>query len=240
MAEKAHRGIPVAVAVATDGCAGWFSAAPRPDPDDIVEIRRREWHGALDALGVSRADRFELEFPDGELSEHEDELTNRLGELFRRVRPSQVFVTSSGDPHPDHRTLTQAARRAADQIAGAPRTTSGQASELRVLGSPPQLFTYRVYPGEGLWPDGRPSRVTVGTAVALVARSISSLTRRRPLLFRAAGSAATKAAAIDAYDSQRKLLAGELRSVWGTGVELYWPLEAGGSADAQVDGGLTG
>ena len=116
MAEKANRGIPIAVAVATDGRAGWFSPMPRPGPNDIAEIRHREWHRALDALGVPRADRFELGFPDGELSDHEDELTERIGDLFRSVRPSQVFVTSSGDPHPDHRTLARAAGRAASQI----------------------------------------------------------------------------------------------------------------------------
>ena len=68
MAEKTNRGIPVAVAVATDGRAGWHSPTPRPSPNDIAEIRHREWHRALDALGVPRADRFELEFPDGELA----------------------------------------------------------------------------------------------------------------------------------------------------------------------------
>jgi hypothetical protein len=55
------------------------------------------------------------------------------------------------------------------------------------------------------------------------------LTRRRPLLFRASEAAATKVAAIDAYDSQMRLLAGELRYVWDTGVELYWPMDDEGS-----------
>jgi LmbE family N-acetylglucosaminyl deacetylase len=231
MAEKAKRGIPVAVAVATDGRAGWFSATTRPDPDDIAEIRHREWHQALDALGVALADRFELAFPDGELSDHEDELTEKIGDLFRSVRPSQVFVTTSGDPHPDHRTLARAAGRAANQIDDSDSGGPSADSRLHSLGSRPQVFTYRVYPGEGLWPDGRPSRVTVGGIVALFARSILRLTTRRPLLFRAPAVAATKATAIDAYDSQSRLLAGELRYVWDGAVELYWPME--GDAFAQ-------
>jgi LmbE family N-acetylglucosaminyl deacetylase len=238
MAEKAHLGIPIAVAVATDGRGGWFSTMPRPGPDDIAEIRHREWHQALDALGVPRTDRFELEFRDGELSDHEDELTEKLGDLFRRVGPSQVFVTRSGDPHPDHRTLARAAGRAADRMSDSdsgPRETSlAPASTLHTSPSRPQVFTYRVYPGEGLWSEGRPSRLTVGAVLALTFRSISHLIMRRPLLFRAPATAATKVAAIDAYDSQRRLLAGELRYVWGAGVELYWPLEKDGSADASV------
>ena len=35
----------------------------------------------------------------------------------------------------------------------------------------------------------------------------------------------TKVAAIGAYDSQSRLLLGELRYVWDTSVELYWPMD---------------
>jgi LmbE family N-acetylglucosaminyl deacetylase len=236
LAEKANREIPIAVAVATDGRGGWYSAMPRPDPNHIAEIRRREWHRALDALGVAPADRFELEFPDGELIHHEDELTEKLCNLFRRVRPSQVFVTRSGDPHPDHQTLARAARRAAHQIydpgSGVPDTDLAEGSSLGTPKSRPRFFTYRVYPGEGLWPEGRPPRVTIGAVVALLGRSILRLTTQRPLLFRAPAIAAKKVAAIDAYDSQSRLLKGELRYVWGKDVELYWPMEVDGWADA--------
>ena len=104
-------------------------------------------------------------------------------------------------------------------------------SNVQVLGTRPQLFTYRVYPGEGLWPEGRPPRVTASIFASLLMRSIVSLIRQRPLLFRSPGIAATKAAAIRAYDSQSGLLGGELRYVWGKSVELYWPMKGDGSTD---------
>lgn len=213
MAEKANRGIPVAVAVATDGSEGWYAPTPRPAPHRIAEIRRREWHCALDLLAVPRADRFEFGFPDGQLTEHESELADRIGDLVRRVRPSQVFVTRSGDPHPDHRTLARAAGHAVAQIYNS------------CPGPRPQIYAYRVYPGEGLWPDGRPSSVTVGAAVAQFLRSVLGLAGRRALVLRAPGPRATKVAAIDTYDSQRRLLDGELRYVWGTNIELYWAID---------------
>jgi len=233
MAEKANRGIPVAVAVATDGRDGWYSPTPRPAPHDIAEIRRREWHRALDVLAVPKADRFELCFPDGELGDHESEVTERIGALLRSVRPSQVFVTRPGDPHHDHRVLARATRQAVAQIydsgLGVPHGGVADGSSLSPTGPRPQVFAYRVYPGEGLWPDGRQARVTVAQFV----RSVLRLVGRRSLLLRAPGSRATKVAAIDAYDSQRRLLGGELRYVWDAGVELYWPMDEHGSGDAR-------
>ena len=227
MAEKAKRGIPVAVVVATDGQAGWFSPTPRPAPNDIAGIRQGEWHRALDILAVDRADRFELGFPDGGLSDQEQELTDRIRELLRHVRPSQVFVTRSGDPHPDHRVLSLAVRRAVTQVYGpdsfVPDGRPASYSSPSSIGPRPQVFTYRVYPGEGLWPEGRPSRVGVGRAVLQVLRSVLRLPLQRPLLLRAPGAIPKKTTAIDAYDSQSALLRGELRYVWNTGVELYWP-----------------
>ena len=228
MAEKVNRGIPVAVVVATDGNAGWHSLAPRPSPSDIVNIRHNEWHRALDALGVLQDNRFEFEFPDGELDDHETELTERLCELFRRVRPSLIFSPRVGDPHIDHRTLARAVGRAVRQVYGSghggfSKPTTDR-SNPNGIGIPPQVFTYRVYPGEGVWPHGRPSRVGVRALASLLFGSISTLMRQRPLVFRAPRCAATKAAAIDAYDSQRRLLGGELRYVWGKDVELFWPM----------------
>ncbi len=181
IAEKANRGIPVAVAVATDGRDGWYSPKPRPAPDEIAAIRHREWHRALDILAVPPARRFEFGFPDGELSGHESEVADRIRDLFRSLRPSQVFVTSSGDPHPDHRTLERAVRHAMAQIddsaPGVPHSGAGHASSLSPVEPRPQAFIYRVYPGEGIWPDGRPPRVTVRAAIAQI-RPFDLRTRR--------------------------------------------------------------
>lgn len=225
MAEKVSRGMRVAVAVATDGRHGWHSPSPQPAPDRIAEIRRREWHRALDVLTVSRADRFELGLPDGELCDHESELATRIADLFRIVRPSQVFVTKSADPHSDHRALARAAFRAVAQVY--------ESSSLGPIGPPPEVFSYRVYPTEGLWSDGRPSGASTGTAIVRFVHSVLGVTARRALLFRAPASRPTKAAAIDAYDSQSNLLSGELRYVWGSGVELYWPVDGRSSEQAR-------
>jgi LmbE family N-acetylglucosaminyl deacetylase len=229
MAEKRNRGIPVAVAVATDGRAGWYAARPRPSPQEIAEIRHNEWHRALDVLGIPPADRFEFNLPDGGLSDHEDELARDIGGLLRRVRPSQIFVTGASDPHPDHRTLARTVGRVVHQVYGSgsdvPKGETADGSPDRSMGPRPQMISYRVYPGAGIWPSGRPSQASAVATVVRCIRSVLGLPRRRALLVRAPHSAATKAAAIGAYESQSRLLQGELRYVWDTDVELYWPTD---------------
>jgi LmbE family N-acetylglucosaminyl deacetylase len=233
IAEKTSRGIAVAVAVATDGRHGWYTPIRRPASDDIAEVRHLEWHHALDCLAVAREDRFEFGFSDGTLSENESELAARIADLFRVVRPSQVFVTRSADPHPDHRALARAAGLAVTQVYDSdpkvPDTGAEEGSVLDCIGARPEFFNYRVYPGAGLWSEGRPPEASsVGRVLQLV-RAVLGLSRQRALLFRAPRSRMVKASAIRTYVSQSKLLSGELRYVWDTDVELYWPSETGHS-----------
>ncbi len=163
LAQMAHRGLSTSVALATDGRGGWYSSTPRPTPEGIVEIRHGEWHRALDALDVPRQGRFEFGFADGTLSDHEGEVAERIGDLLRSLSPSHVFVTKPDDPHPDHRALARATRRAVIDVYGSgtgPGPDGAREPSLadRPNGSPPEVYTYRVYPGEGLWPDGHPPR----------------------------------------------------------------------------------
>ena len=229
LAQMARGGHSTSVALATDGGGGWYSATPRPTPDDIVEIRNGEWHRALDALDVPKEGRFELGFADGTLSDHEREVAVRVGDLLRNLSPTQVFVTKPHDPHPDHQTLARATRRAVIDVYG-PRPRPGPDGGREAIpsdhpnGSPPEVYTYRVYPGEGLWPDGHPSRATLAMTLLQLARSVFGLIGQRPLILRSPRSRSDKTAAIEAYESQRKLLDGELRYVWRTGVELYRPM----------------
>ena len=229
LAQMARGGHSACVALATDGGGGWYSATPRPTPDSIVQIRHGEWHRALDALNVPKEGRFEFGFPDGTLSDHEGEVAERIGDLLRSLSPSKVLVTKPSDPHPDHRALARATRQAVIDVYGSSHEPVSEGGREAIggdhaNGSPPEVYTYRVYPGEGLWPDGHPPRATLAMTLLQLARSVFGLIGRRPLILRAARSRSDKTAAIEAHESQRKLLDGELRYVWRTGVELYWPM----------------
>ena len=215
------------MALATDGREGWYSVTPRPTSDRIVEVRRSEWHRALDALNVPNDRRFELGLADGTLRDHEDEVAEWISKLILSLSPSQIFVTRPFDPHPDHRALFRAACRSAIDAYGSLSdlgSSRDEKSPVHRNGPPPEIYCYRVYPGAGLWPDGRPSKVTVSATLLQFARSVFGLVGRRPLILRAGRSKSDKKAAIEAYDSQRRLLNGELRYVWRTGVEIYWKM----------------
>jgi LmbE family N-acetylglucosaminyl deacetylase len=217
LAQKAQNGHSTSVILATDGDRGWFSSMPRPEPDRIVQVRHREWHRALDALHVPEESRFILGFADGTLGDHEEDAAKRIGELLRELTPSQVFVTKPYDAHPDHQALARATRRAIIDVYGSSPIGEPQWS--------PAVYNYRVYPGEGIWPEGRPSQSTPVMTLLHFARSAIGLMRRRPLVLRAPSVTSDKTVAITAYESQRKLLDGELRYVWRTGVELYWKMD---------------
>jgi LmbE family N-acetylglucosaminyl deacetylase len=229
LAEMARRGHSTNVALATDGGGGWYSAAARPTPESIVQIRHGEWHRALDALNVPKEARFEFGFPDGALSDREAEVAERIGNLLRSLSPSQVLVTKPSDPHPDHRALARATRQAVIDVYGSSHEPVSQGGREAIGGdhenaSPPEVYTYRVYPIEGLWPDGHPPRATRAMTLLQLARSAFGLIGRRPLILRAAMSRSDKRAAIEAHESQRSLLDGELSYVWRSSVELYWPM----------------
>ena len=222
LAHMAREGNKVAVGLATDGRVGWYSSQPEPEPESIAAIRHDEWHRALDSLGVPEDRRFELGFPDSRLSDFESEAAERIADLLRRLSPSHVFVTARRDPHPDHQALARATRRAVLDVRG--------------TGPPPAVYSFRVYPGEGLWPQGHPGRATLIPTFLQLCRSVVGLLGRRPLRLRAPDSVGAKTAAIRAHQSQRKLLDGELRYVWSTDVELYKPLDLGEPSGAPPTG----
>ena len=229
LAEMARGGHSTCVALATDGGGGWYSAAPRPTTGTIVQIRHGEWHRALDALNVPKDGRFEFGFPDGALSDREGEVAERIGALLRSLSPSKVLVTKPSDPHSDHRALARATHQAVIDVYGSSHEQASEGGREAIAGhtngSPPEVYAYRVYPVEGLWPDGHPPQATLAMTLLRLARSVFGLIGRRPLILRAAMSRSDKRVAIEAHESQRKLLDGELRYVWRTGVELYWPMD---------------
>jgi len=114
LARHAAAGADIEVVFLTDGRYGGSVARPgttRPDPNELIAIRKREAHEAMQVLGV-RA----LNFLDAEDTRLASDTTvaARLRAVLERVRPQIVYVPYFLDRHPDHRaanaTLMNATR----------------------------------------------------------------------------------------------------------------------------------
>lgn len=207
LAATSARGGSVTVVVATDGGLGWFGDGTAPLPAALAAVRSTEWHAALDALGVQAGARHELAYPDGDLAAHEEEVSADIAALMSAVSPSRVVLPSPDDLHPDHRALARATLRAVASLD--PGVTA------------PALVTYRVYPEAGLWPAGDDRGASPTRAAWQLVRSLPGLVWDRDDALHAPTAVAAKRRAVDAYVSQRPLLGSGVRSVWGTGIELF-------------------
>jgi len=108
--------VPVYILIVTDGSMGYCSPEER---DAIADIRREETYECYHSLGVPRENIMWLRFPDCNLNSYrgrrvatpEDKAVNKgytgLQNAFtyylRRIRPTQCFLPTSNDLHPDHR-----------------------------------------------------------------------------------------------------------------------------------------
>ena len=108
--------IPVHVVVVTDGAQGYCSMK---EQNTISDVRRSETFASLKMLGVAKKNIHWLGFPDCQLSQYQGRrkavpsdsveiegytgLQNSFTQLLRKVRPTQIFLPTSADLHPDHR-----------------------------------------------------------------------------------------------------------------------------------------
>jgi LmbE family N-acetylglucosaminyl deacetylase len=108
--------VPVYILVVTDGSMGYCSPEEK---DGIAEIRREETFDCYESLGIPRENIIWLGFPDcrlnycrGRRPAQKDEVTaiegfigmqNSFTHYIRKIRPTQCFLPTSNDLHPDHK-----------------------------------------------------------------------------------------------------------------------------------------
>jgi LmbE family N-acetylglucosaminyl deacetylase len=108
----------VHILIVTDGSMGYCSDAEK---DTIVEIRRKETFDCYEALGVPRHNIHWLGFPDCQLTSYRGRspakpgdkavimnfsgLQNAFTHYLRKIKPTQCFLPTSNDLHPDHRIV---------------------------------------------------------------------------------------------------------------------------------------
>jgi LmbE family N-acetylglucosaminyl deacetylase len=109
------RGIEVRAVSVSDGGAGYPGLSPF-ESRRLVYTRRAELHKAASILGIRET--IGLGLPDGELTEHESRLADRLTEILQ-ARPPGTWCAATwrGDGHPDHEAVGRAAATAVERTA---------------------------------------------------------------------------------------------------------------------------
>lgn len=110
--------VPVYLLIVTDGTMGYCS---KQQKDTIGEIRRKETEECYKTLGIPQENIIWLGFPDCRLNYYRGRrpaksddaavlegfsgLQNSFTHWIRRIAPSQCFLPTSSDLHPDHRIV---------------------------------------------------------------------------------------------------------------------------------------
>jgi LmbE family N-acetylglucosaminyl deacetylase len=110
--------VPVYVLIVTDGSMGYCS---EQEKDAIAEIRRRESFECYQSLGIPKKNIVWLGFPDCQLSNHRGRrpaagddpvaisgftgMQNAFTYHLRKIKPTQCFLPTWNDLHPDHRIV---------------------------------------------------------------------------------------------------------------------------------------
>jgi LmbE family N-acetylglucosaminyl deacetylase len=143
------RGVDVQVVSASDG-GGAVPGLSRVERTWLEGARRAELHRATEVLGLSTP--VCLGLPDGELSDHEAELTDHLiGLLAAGPKGAWCAATWRGDGHPDHEAVGRASAVAAERTGA-------------VLLEYPVWMWHWAAPDDDCVPWHRMSRVPLDTA----------------------------------------------------------------------------
>ena len=145
--------VPVHILIVTDGSMGYCSIEEK---DKIADIRRDESYECYQSLGVPMENIVWLGFPDCRINEFRGRraaqpaeplavagftgLQNAFTHQLRKIRPTQCFLPTANDLHPDHRIIHDEFLISLFHAAGNIWPELGQP-----LDSVPYVNTYAVY-----------------------------------------------------------------------------------------------
>lgn len=99
IALKRQAGQRVTILFLTDGGRSHGSLI---DSGELATIRHQEAVNAAARLGVDPGEVRFLDFPEGGLHSQHREVADQIGAVLDEVRPAEVYVTATDEPHKDH------------------------------------------------------------------------------------------------------------------------------------------
>lgn len=112
IAKLVKKGERVILATATRGEKGELGDPPLCRKKDLGKTREKELKSALRILGIK--DIIFLDFTDGTLKDHIENLKKKILSIFTKERPDVVitFDRHGGSNHPDHKAISYSATKA--------------------------------------------------------------------------------------------------------------------------------
>ena len=145
--------VPVYILIVTDGRMGYCS---EDEKDSISEIRRSESYECYESLGIPKKNIIWLGFPDCRLNNYRGRgpaepkeplaingytgLQNAFTYHLRKIKPTQCFLPTWNDLHPDHRIIYEELLISLFHAAGNIWPEIG-----KPLSNVPYVHTYAVY-----------------------------------------------------------------------------------------------
>jgi LmbE family N-acetylglucosaminyl deacetylase len=145
--------VPVHILIVTDGRMGYCSEGEK---DSIAEIRREESYKCYQSLGIPKKNIIWLGFPDCQLNTFRGRgpaeakeplaikgytgLQNSFTYHLRKIKPTQCFLPTWNDLHPDHRIIYEELLISLFHAAGNIWPEIG-----KPLSTVPYVHTYAVY-----------------------------------------------------------------------------------------------
>ena len=145
--------VPVHILIVTDGRMGYCS---EDEKDSIAEIRRQESYKCYQSLGIPKKNIVWLGFPDCQLNAYRGRgpakakeplaisgysgLQNSFTYHLRKIKPTQCFLPTWNDLHPDHRIIYEELLISLFHSAGNIWPELG-----KPLSNVPYVHTYAVY-----------------------------------------------------------------------------------------------
>ena len=110
IAKKLSEGYEIVVVILTDGRHAFSKVLginSNPTPEELKQIRKEEAIKALKVLGVPETNIIFLDFEDGSLEKHEDDVKKRILEIMKIYQPTEVYFPYSKDQNPDHKATNR-------------------------------------------------------------------------------------------------------------------------------------
>ncbi len=108
--KRNSEGYEIVIVVMTDGRHSFsenFGIVSQPSPDDLVQIRKKEFFEAAKVLNVPKENLRFFDFEDGALAEHEAEANEKVIEILDEIKPVEVYFTYKKDSNKDHQATSR-------------------------------------------------------------------------------------------------------------------------------------